>query len=175
MLVYKAHNTKNGKVYIGLTTQSLEVRKSSHLRSARSGSIAYFHKAIRKHGEDSFEWSIVGVVDSLESLYELEKQVISSYESSQTYNVSLGGEHSAYGLKHTDEVKAVCGEFAKRRWDGKRSEDIYPQEVFLCASYKEAKNLYGIPKTTWYRQKRKYTSGSQTFACVGSCEIVDVT
>lgn len=25
MLVYKVHNKKNGKVYIGLTTQSLEV------------------------------------------------------------------------------------------------------------------------------------------------------
>lgn len=154
MLVYKAHNKKNGKVYIGLTTQSLEVRKASHLRSAKSGSVAHFHKAIRKHGEDSFEWSVINRVESLEDLYELEKQTIGSYDPSQTYNISLGGEHSAYGMRHTDEVKTLCGEFAKRRWDGKRSEDLYPKEAFLCSSYKEAKRLYGVPKTTWYRNRR---------------------
>lgn len=68
MLVYKAHNKKNGKVYIGLTTQSLGARKASHLRSAKSGSVAHFHKAIRKHGEDSFEWSVINKVESLEEL-----------------------------------------------------------------------------------------------------------
>jgi group I intron endonuclease len=153
MLVYRAHNKKNGKVYIGLTTQSLGVRKASHLRSAKSGSVAYFHKAIRKHGEDSFEWSVVGEVESLEDLYDLEKQTISSYNPSQTYNISLGGEHSAYGMKHTDKVKTLCGEFAKRRWDGKRAIDVYPKEAFLCETYKEAKDKYNIPKTTWYRKR----------------------
>ena len=93
-------------------------------------------------------------MESLEDLYELEKQTIGSYDPSQTYNISLGGEHSAYGMRHTDEVKTLCGEFAKRRWDGKRSEDLYPKEAFLCSSYKEAKRLYGVPKTTWYRNRR---------------------
>jgi group I intron endonuclease len=153
MLVYRAHNKKNGKVYIGLTTQSLGIRKASHLRSAKSGSVAHFHKAIRKHGEDSFEWSVVGEVESLEDLYDLEKQTISSYNPSQTYNTSLGGEHSAYGMKHTDEVKTLCGEFAKRRWDGKRATDVYPKEAFLCETYRAAKDNNNIPKTTWYRKR----------------------
>ena len=154
MLIYEAYNKNNGKVYIGLTTTTLDVRKASHLRSAKSGSNAYFHKAIRKHGEDAFEWSVIGTTTALERLYELEKLVIGMHEFEQTYNISLGGEHSAYGMKHSEETKQLCGEYAKKRWDGRRSHDLYPAEAFLCETYKEAKAKYGVPKTTWYRNKK---------------------
>jgi len=152
MLIYEAYNKNNGKVYIGLTTLDLETRKSSHLRSAKSGSQMYFHKAIRKHGEGAFEWSVVATTDCLEQLYELEKSLIAMHEDWQTYNTSKGGEHSAYGMKHTEETKRVCGEFAKRRWDGKRAFDKYPDWVFSLDTYREAKK-YGVPKTTWYRHR----------------------
>lgn len=153
MFIYEAYNKINGKSYIGLTTNSLEVRKSQHLRSAKAGSNSHFHKAIRKYGEEVFEWSIVMLCSSKESLCEKEVLVISLYEPEQLYNKSLGGEHSAFGMRHTEEVKVVCGEHAKRRWDGKRAEDKYPEFVFSLPTYKEAKK-YGVPKTTWYRQRK---------------------
>jgi group I intron endonuclease len=153
MLIYEAYNKNNGKVYVGLTTSTLEKRKSSHIRSAKSGSNSYFHKAIRKHGEESFEWGVSALTNDINKLCKLEQLFISLYEDWQTYNISLGGEHSAYGMKHTDEVKTLCGEFAKRRWDGKRAIDVYPKEAFLCETYKEAKDKYNIPKTTWYRKR----------------------
>ena len=155
MLIYEAHNIKNGKSYIGLTTQTLEKRKSSHLRSAKGGSKMHFHKAIRKHGTDAFEWSIVLTCTSLEKLYALEKLVISLYEPWQIYNKSLGGEHSAFGMRHSEATKAICREHSLRRWDLKRPTDVWPKECFLLDSYKEAKATYGIPKTTWYRVKRQ--------------------
>ena len=153
MIVYEAINVNNGKVYVGLTTTTLEKRKRSHFRSAKSGSMAYFHKAIRKHGEDSFEWDVVLLTDDLQTLYYLEKMVIAMYESWQTYNISSGGEHPAYGMKHTDETKRICRLYAKERWNGKRALDKYPKEAYLCGSYKEARLEYGIPKTTWYRHR----------------------
>lgn len=153
MIVYEATNVTNGKVYVGLTTTSLEQRKGSHLRSAKSGSTAYFHKAVRKYGADSFEWDSVLVTDDLQTLYRLEKMVIAMYETWQTYNTSLGGEHSAYGMKHTEDTKKLCGQYAKDRWNGKRAIDKYPKEAYLCSSYKEAFTKYSIPKTTWYRHK----------------------
>jgi len=152
MLIYEAHNKENGRVYVGLTTSDLKTRKSSHLRSAKAGSNAYFHKALRKYGEDAFEWDVVATAGSLEELYELEKMTIASYEDWQTYNLSLGGEHSAYGMKHSEETKKVCGQHAKERWNGKRARDKYPDWVFELSSYKEAKK-YGVPKTTWYRHR----------------------
>ena len=154
MLIYEARNKNNGKVYVGLTTQTLEKRKASHLRSAKSGVTTHFAKAIRKHGEEAFEWYEVARTNDLESLYETEKLFISLYESWQTYNTSLVGEHSAYGMKHSEETKKLCGECAKKRWDGRRSHDLYPEDAFLCETYKEAKAKYGVPKTTWYRNKK---------------------
>lgn len=151
MLVYEAYNKNNGKVYIGLTTKSLEVRKSSHIRSAKSGSKAYFHKAIRKHGAEAFEWSVLCTTNSLSRLHSLEKLVIGLHEPWQTYNISLGGEHSAYGMRHSDATKEVCRESAKTRWLGKTAKDVYPSEAFSCHTYREAKVKFGVPKTTWYR------------------------
>lgn len=155
MLIYEAANKINGKVYVGLTTKTLEERKAAHLRSAKSGSNQHFHKAIRKYGEGAFEWYVVMRCSSIESMYKKEKMCIACYEDWQIYNKSLGGEHSAYGMRHTEETKKVCGEFAKRRWDGKRATEKWPEEAFLCNSYKEAKEKFGIPKTTWYRVKRE--------------------
>lgn len=152
MLIYEAYNKENGRVYIGLTTSDLKTRKSSHLRSAKSGSNAYFHKGIRKYGEGSFEWSVIATAKTLEELYELEKKVIAMHEDWQTYNLSAGGEHSAYGMRHSDETKKVCREYAKKRWNGRRANDKYPDWVFKLNSYREAKK-YGVPKTTWYRHR----------------------
>ena len=157
MLIYEAINIVNGKVYAGLTTNTLEYRKSPHLRSAKSGSNSYFHKAIRKHGEECFEWHVILRTNHTEKLYDLEKMVIGLYEDWQTYNISSGGEHSAYGLRHSDDVKKLCGEYGKRRWDGKRATDKYPEWLFAPSTYREAR-VYGVPKTTWYRQKRKMKS-----------------
>lgn len=155
MLIYEAYNTKNGKSYIGLTTTSLEKRKSSHLRSAKAGSKMHFHKAIRKHGPEAFEWSVVVECSSLERLYRMEKLVISLYEVWQIYNKSAGGEHSAFGMQHTDETKAICREYSMKWWDSKRATDIWPEECFRTKSYKEAKATYGVPKTTWYRVRKQ--------------------
>lgn len=153
MILYEAYNKENGKVYIGLTTNTLEARKSQHLRSAKSNPKLHFHKALRKYGQDSFEWSVVMRCDNLEYLREKEKLLISLHEPWQVYNKSLGGEHSAYGMRHTKEVKEVCKEHALRRWEGKRASDKYPDWVFNLCSYGVAKK-FGIPKTTWYRQRR---------------------
>lgn len=155
MLIYEAYNKNNGKSYIGLTTHTLEKRKSQHLRSAKSGSSMHFHKALRKHGVEAFEWSVVISCSDLDKLQSLEQAVIGSYESWQLYNKSLGGEHSAFGMKHTEETKVVCRQHALGRWDNKRAIDLWPEECFSLDSYKEAKAIYGVPKTTWYRVKKQ--------------------
>lgn len=155
MITYEAVNKVNGKVYTGLTTKTLEERKSAHLRSARSGSNMYFHKALRKYGEDSFEWHMTAYgFKSFEQLARAEQLFIATYDPDQRYNVSIGGECPALGMKHSDETKRICGEHAKRRWDGKRALDLYPEEVFRLSSYKEAAKL-GVPKTTWYRTRKE--------------------
>lgn len=58
-IVYKATNLINGRVYIGLTTTTLERRWAVHCCEVRRGSKYLFHKAIRKYGEDSFSLEII--------------------------------------------------------------------------------------------------------------------
>lgn len=50
MIIYKATNKINGKVYVGQTRHSLETRKLAHLRQARNG-----RKPNRKRF-DSIKW-----------------------------------------------------------------------------------------------------------------------
>jgi group I intron endonuclease len=153
MLIYEAYNKQNGTSYIGLTTKTLDHRKSQHIRSAKSNSQSHFHKALRKYGESSFEWSVVFLCSSLEDLHKKEKVAISLYEPWQLYNKSLGGEHSAFGMKHSESTKQLCREASLNRWYGKRASDVWPDWLFNLCSYKVAKK-FGVPKTTWYRERK---------------------
>lgn len=53
-IIYKATNTKNNKSYIGQTIKKLDDRKRSHINRAKSGSEYYFHRSIRRYGEEFF-------------------------------------------------------------------------------------------------------------------------
>lgn len=152
MIIYEAYNKSNGKSYIGLTTKTLEHRKSGHIRSSKSNSNTHFSKAIRKYGEESFEWSTLLKCNNFDELCRLEKMVISLHEPCQLYNISSGGDAPSYGMKHSEKTKRICGEYSKKRWEGNRAKDKWPEWVFRLGSYKEAKE-FGVPKTTWYRHR----------------------
>lgn len=49
MLIYKATNKINGKIYIGQTHKSLEERKMCHKHDSKNID-TYFYRAIRKYG-----------------------------------------------------------------------------------------------------------------------------
>ena len=55
MLIYKATNLKNGKVYIGETRQTLTRRKNQHFSEAFARNAKdKFHSAIREFGKENF-------------------------------------------------------------------------------------------------------------------------
>ena len=59
-IIYGSRNIVNGKWYVGLTTAGLEKRRRQHLIDARyNRDRCVFHSAIRKYGEDSFEWVVL--------------------------------------------------------------------------------------------------------------------
>lgn len=93
-VIYKATNMVNGKVYIGLTTQGLKVRKRRHRGDALSGkSNLVFHIAIRKYGWDNFKWEIIDTAERADELNDKEVYWISYYDSYRNgYNSTLGGE-----------------------------------------------------------------------------------
>ena len=109
-IIYRAYCMITGKSYIGQTKQDLNKRKSQHIcssfREIDSSYNTHFHKAIRKHGIDNFEWSVLEIIQSttLENLQEclnsLECKYIKQFDSYYNgYNLTLGGQDAAKNSK----------------------------------------------------------------------------
>ena len=114
MIIYKAVNKTNGKIYIGLTTSTLSKRISQHeYDSTRYDS--YFMRAIRKYGVDGFEWEAIDSTATNQSeLGDLEKRYIAEYGTFDNrdigYNSTSGGD-GVYEL--TKEERAARSERVK--------------------------------------------------------------
>jgi predicted XRE-type DNA-binding protein len=107
MIIYKAQHKTSGKVYIGKTVLPLDKRKAKHKYEALQKDTSYkFHRAIRKYGVLSFDWTIVDTAETTEELTEKEIYYIALYDSvNKGYNTTTGGEGMA-GFNHTEESKA---------------------------------------------------------------------
>lgn len=108
--IYKATNKVNGKIYIGFASNWIN-RQQQHKKSAFNSKLIdhnyIFHKAIRKHGWEAFNWEVL--YEHLDGEYLLnvvEPYFIDVYQSfgKNGYNMTKGGE-GPLGYKHTDEAK----------------------------------------------------------------------
>lgn len=103
MYIYIAINKVNENVYVGQTTKTVEQRKQKHFQEARSESngtrrkSSYFHNAIRKYGEDAFEFMQLDEASSLEELNEKERFWIEAFHATDSmfgYNLDSGGNNN---------------------------------------------------------------------------------
>lgn len=96
--IYKIKNLTNDKIYIGLSCNPIK-RIKEHIRVAVKNydDRAYLiHKAIKKYGENNFEYSIIDFDFSLKNIMDKEIYWIAYYNSSNRkigYNMTIGGEH----------------------------------------------------------------------------------
>jgi group I intron endonuclease len=90
MIIYKAANKINGKVYIGQTVKGLSGRISDHIRDSKLP----FGCALRKYGLQSFDISVIDSADSKEALNEKERYWIKTCDckNPKGYNLTDGGE-----------------------------------------------------------------------------------
>ena len=92
-IIYKAQNKITGKCYVGKTIQKLKDRWTAHRWSSYSGtSQSYFHRSVRKHRIENFDWSVLEECESLSNLNEREIYWIKELNSiSNGYNILPGG------------------------------------------------------------------------------------
>lgn len=124
--IYLVTNKENGKQYIGQTTYDVKTRWRNHVyHSKHSLDNNYFHRAIRKYGEKSFEISIIEEIEDYNLLDEKEVFYISFYNTlfPNGYNLALGGN----GVRRYDymkiwelwesgfSIKEICEKFSARR------------------------------------------------------------
>ena len=107
MIIYKATNKVNHKCYIGQTISTLHKRKISHKSEVKiNRNNSKFHNAVRKHGWESFEWSILYECDSKKELDIKEIHYIKELSTiKHGYNIRDGGSLGSYNKKDSIETK----------------------------------------------------------------------
>lgn len=112
--IYK-HTSPSGKVYIGITKQTINQRWRNGKGYKDS---SYFYKAIIKYGFDAFEHQIIQTTDTLEKAQILEKMWISFYKKKNgVYNLTEGGEGNAgYVMSEETKLKISKANKGKSSW-----------------------------------------------------------
>ena len=95
-ILYRWTNTRNQKIYIGVTTETLEERTRGHMRTVAEGKFSGegLHAAIQEFGLDAFKIEEIGQYDSVEALAKAERAAIKKYNSlaPNGYNLDSGGK-----------------------------------------------------------------------------------
>lgn len=93
MFIYKITNKINGKVYVGQTTQTVELRWKQHCKSNSTCSI--LSSAIKKYNKDNFIVEQIDIAETIEELNIKETYWIGHYDSfgKNGYNLTSGGEN----------------------------------------------------------------------------------
>ena len=123
MIVYRLHNTKTGKSYIGQTANTLRHRILDHKALALRGGGKLVHRAIRKHGWDAFEVDVLEEAEDRDDLDMAERFWIKTCNSLSPhgYNLEAGGvqrneiseqaranmSRGQTGRKASDETRAL--------------------------------------------------------------------
>jgi group I intron endonuclease len=127
MVIYKITNKVNGKIYVGKTVRSLQIRWRGHCQNCNEGSSSSLHRSIRKYGKDSFSIEILDQGNSPAELNILEKlwiKKLQSYKSQIGYNLTFGGDGGLKipGLrKCSEETKTKISRALKGK---KRSKEV---------------------------------------------------
>jgi group I intron endonuclease len=107
MIIYKLTSPEN-KVYIGLTTRSLEKRIRGHICDWSRGkrSCPKLFDAFNKFPPSTWKIDIIYSTNNKDILLKKEIEFIQLYNSVNVgYNTSLGGELGQYGIKVSDATK----------------------------------------------------------------------
>lgn len=90
--IYKITNDINDKIYIGLTSRSLDIRFKEHLKDSKNDLSRPLYRAMNKYGTEHFTISLIEEVPD-EILSQREQYWISKYNTYQDgYNATIGGD-----------------------------------------------------------------------------------
>lgn len=107
-VIYKIINLANAKFYVGSTIKWAS-RVRTHRRKLRAGThhCVPLQNAWNKHGEDSFVFRVIVVVDNPNELHHVEQQFLDEHHGTpECYNLARYTDHSSRGV--------VCPESRKK-------------------------------------------------------------
>jgi group I intron endonuclease len=139
MLIYKATNKQNGKIYIGLTRKTIADRLRTHLCSGH-----LFTAALKQFGKDQFEIIEIDRAETVGALAQKEKYWIDFYNCRHPngYNIAPGGHFGPnIGIKYrplTEEDKRKKSIAGMGKNKGRKRPDLAERnrQARLSPNYK---------------------------------------
>lgn len=156
MIIYKATNIVNNKVYIGQTITPLIERSNEHIRRAlKNEDFHYFHCAIRKYGKNNFIFEEIDKCDSFEELNYMETYWIKFYRSNNKkygYNLTSGGRKNFTVSEETKEKIRQKRKFQKHPWLGTTGHKPTIEKMRL-ANIGRPSPMKGKKLPEWHKEK----------------------
>lgn len=157
MIIYKITNKINGKIYIGQTRQSIDIRFSCHCKkSTATKGVSLIANSIQKYGRDNFTIIKIDEAYSLPELNEKETYWINFYNSTNKtigYNLMSGGRNSSHSQESKDKISKANSnpspETRKRKSDSHKGKPAHKNSI--AALVRATK---GIPQSDEHKQKR---------------------
>lgn len=156
-VIYKIVNNYNGKVYIGQTWRSLDVRFSEHKRSK----CIKLSNAFNKYGIKNFSIECLTVCYTQESLDFYEVLFIKQCASIDNgYNIKTGGDG---GGLHSDSTKKKISRALAGKYVGKNSHRYgQPMSTETRKKISDAKKGKRCSPDTEFKKGRKYSIEEKT-------------
>lgn len=122
--LYEIKNLVNGKIYWG-------AHSTNDLDDGYMGSGRLVKAAIAKYGRAKFEKEFVLFVGSAEDLYEWEEALVGRVFISRpdTYNLSVGGRGSAFGVKRRSDSVERLAAGIRAAWAAGKYSRTRPPEI----------------------------------------------
>jgi group I intron endonuclease len=117
MFVYKITNTKNDRVYVGLTACSLKKRWAEHLCAAKSGSENPLYRAMRKYGVEKFS---IHLLHSAKTVEEMRQKEIEFIADLHAHVLDSGYNLTDHGFRHGRKNQQQ----GERTYNAKLSEEL---------------------------------------------------
>lgn len=170
MIIYKAINILNKKIYIGQTKFPLKKRVLEHKYNAQYDIDTYFYRAIRKYGFENFKFIVIDAAHNIRELCKLENFYILKYNSlaPNGYNSTIWTQQYQYftpesNFKRSKTKQGItpiqkknskyigvgknknCSTyFGQIRFNGKQNKKCFHSEIDAAKAYdKMAIYLYG--------------------------------
>lgn len=176
-VVYKVTCRENGKVYIGITKKTAELRWRAHCRAAQSGKNvgSLLHAAIMRLGETAFDIETLMTCETWEEACVTERELIKEFDSfNNGYNATKGGE-GTIGFKPSDRTRKLLSDIRRGRPKteehkaaisaAKKGVPVKPENVHKCGNAwrgkkqteemieKRMQKIRGVPLSAEHREK----------------------
>jgi group I intron endonuclease len=110
LVVYLATCRPSGRSYVGLTGSPLDLRRKEHQWAAKRGVRSSFYAALRKHGNEAFQWGEIAECADREALNACEAYYVRELGTQRCgYNMTSGADGAA-GYVHSASSKATIAE-----------------------------------------------------------------